>query len=326
MKRSKFSLTISLRALLCLWLVGLTAGVVQGRESVRIILDTDISSDADDVGAVAVLHALAARDGVEILAMMVSSGDPYSAGCLSVLNNYFRRPEIPVGKVSGPSVRHDSTYTRALASSDKTLRTTEKDAVELYREILAQQPDQSVTIVSVGYLTNLKNLLLSRADEFSPLGGKDLVQQKVRLLVCMGGEYPSGREWNFYQDAASTRYTVMHWPGRIVFAGFELGKDIITGKDLGQVPKDSPVRLSYQLHNDFQGRPSWDQLAVLYAAQDKEINEGDFRLSRPGVNRVKKDGSNQWDDDPRANHFYLSLNRNSEEISRVIDTMMGRQR
>ncbi len=66
-----------------------TANGAAAGEPLRIILDTDISSDADDVGAVAVLHALAAQGNIEILAMMVSSGDPYSVSCLSALNSYF---------------------------------------------------------------------------------------------------------------------------------------------------------------------------------------------------------------------------------------------
>ena len=41
-------------------------------EPVRVILDTDLSSDVDDVGAVAVLHALADAGEAEILGMGIS--------------------------------------------------------------------------------------------------------------------------------------------------------------------------------------------------------------------------------------------------------------
>lgn len=300
------------------------AGAAAG-EPQRIILDTDISSDADDVGAVAVLHALASRGNIEILAMMVSSGDPYSVPCLSVLNRYFGRPEIPIGKVSGRSVRHDSAYTRAVAMSAAALDKTGQDAAALYRTLLARQPDHSVTIVSVGYLTNLKNLLRSGGDEFSALSGRELVAQKVKLLVCMGGEFPAGREWNFYQDARSSRYVAELWPTRIVFAGFEMGRDIVTGKPLKELAKDSPVRLSYELHNDFQGRPSWDQLAVLYAAEAEDARGKNFVLSKPGINTVRNDGSNQWNFNSRGNHFYLDLKTDARVISRIIDALMMQQ-
>ncbi|RKY61051.1 MAG: hypothetical protein DRP96_04290, partial [Candidatus Neomarinimicrobiota bacterium] len=40
----------------------------------KVIFDTDIGPDWDDVGATAVLHTLANQGEAEILAMMVSSG------------------------------------------------------------------------------------------------------------------------------------------------------------------------------------------------------------------------------------------------------------
>src|SRR5690554_1064831 len=57
----------------------------------------------------------------------------------------------------------------------------------LYREVLAQQPDNSVTIVSVGFSTNLARLLDTPPDDFSPLTGKELVAKKVKLLCTMAG-------------------------------------------------------------------------------------------------------------------------------------------
>jgi pyrimidine-specific ribonucleoside hydrolase len=89
------------------------------------------------------------------------------------------------------------------------------DAVTLYRKILAEQEDQSVVVVTVGYLTNLNNLLQSQPDEISSLNGKELVRKKVKKLVCMGGQYPEGREWNFYQDALSTEFVLKNWPSPI---------------------------------------------------------------------------------------------------------------
>ncbi|MCI5129067.1 MAG: hypothetical protein D3907_11335, partial [Candidatus Electrothrix sp. AUS3] len=156
----------------------------------RLILDTDISSDVDDVGAVAVLHSLANQGRVQILAMQVSSGDPWSVPCLDALNTWFDEPDIPVGMVKGKAVQHQSKYTRIIAEEfphDSDTGEKAPDAVTLYRRILAEQPDQSVTLVTIGYLTNLENLLRSKADEISPLDGIKLVRQKVQRLVCMGG-------------------------------------------------------------------------------------------------------------------------------------------
>jgi inosine-uridine nucleoside N-ribohydrolase len=73
------------------------------------------------------------------------------------------------------------------------------NATDLYRAILAAQPDQSVTLIAIGPLRNLYYLLLSSPDAHSPLTGAALVAQKVKLLSCMGGGYPTGDEFNFNQ-------------------------------------------------------------------------------------------------------------------------------
>ena len=91
---------------LSLWFAVMSfAGTVVAaqREPVPIILDTDIMGDVDDVGAVAVLHALANRGEAKILAMGVCVKNPWCPLCLDALNTYFGRPNIPLGVVKGPA-------------------------------------------------------------------------------------------------------------------------------------------------------------------------------------------------------------------------------
>src|ERR1700685_2274827 len=125
---------------------------------VPIILDTDIASDVDDVGSVAVLHALANRGEAKILAMGVCVKNPWTPLCLDALNTYFQRPEIPLGVVKGPAFKERSAYARQIAQEyPHALKRAEDapDAAALYRQVLARQPDRSVVIVSIGFLTNL---------------------------------------------------------------------------------------------------------------------------------------------------------------------------
>src|SRR5690625_7325019 len=57
-------------------------------------------------------------------------------------------------------------------------------------------PDSSVTIVTVGFMSNLAELLKSRPDRYSPLSGRELVGKKVKQYVAMAGMFPQGREFN----------------------------------------------------------------------------------------------------------------------------------
>ncbi len=296
------------------------------KEKIAAIFDSDISSDVDDVGAVAVLHALADNQEVDILAMMVSSGDSWSGPCLRALNGWFGRPDIPVGVIQGKSVSHLSKYTKKIADEFKpngSAASTPVDAVRLYRQILSSQQDEGVIIITVGYLTNLQNLLQSQPDTISSLDGMALVRKKVKRVVCMGGEFPAGREWNFYQDAAATKAVVQNWPTPIVFCGFEIGKDVMTGAGLQKKRKTQPVRRSYELYNGLANRPSWDQLTVLYALRwaDSQDDAGLFKLQY-GEIRIADDGGNSWTDGSKRARSYVKRNASAAVIAGEIEKMM----
>jgi hypothetical protein len=196
--------------------------------------------------------------------------------------------------------------------------------VELYRKILSRQADHSVIIVTVGYLTNLQNLLLSRADAISPLDGMTLVRKKVKRLVCMGGGYPAGYEWNFYQDIGATGHIVRHWPTTIVFSGFEVGKDVWTGAGLKGVTPPNPIRRCYELYNELTDRPSWDQVTVFYAVITGNDQPTDLWDKVPGQNVIFADGRNEWRDnvDRRAGQSYLVQRVGSTELAVTLEKLM----
>ena len=69
--------------------------------SVAVIFDTDLTTDCDDVGALAVLHALADLGEARILATMSSSKNPDTAPCLDAINTWYGRPGLPIGVPKG---------------------------------------------------------------------------------------------------------------------------------------------------------------------------------------------------------------------------------
>ncbi|TVP48812.1 MAG: nucleoside hydrolase [Mongoliibacter sp.] len=299
--------------------------IISNAQSYKVILDTDIDSDVDDVGALAMLHTLADYEVVDILGVIVTSDDQYAAQCTDAINHYFKRGNIPIGVEKGVTLTSFSKYTKEISEEfNHTLTSSDdaEDATSLYRRLLSTQSDSSVIIITIGHLTNLRNLIESKADEYSDLSGIDLVKKKVKFWSCMGGMFPEGKEANFYRpDPESTKIVVENWPVRVVFAGWEIGNEIITGADYlkKSLPKDSPVWRAYQLYNNFQGRQSWDQASILYAVSNSEDYWG---LNEEGRCVVMPDGSNTWENGERSNHSYLIQKMNPNEVAKIIDALM----
>lgn len=298
---------------------------------VKVILDTDIEFDVDDVGAVAVLHALADLGYAEVLAMLVSAKHDWSPACLNALNHYYGRPQIPIGQVGPEGVEFGSEYARKLAEAHQQQNAQElnvRRGVDLYRETLAAQADQSVVLISIGFLTILDQLLASPADEISELCGLELVAHKVTHWVCMGGHYPNGNEYNFIKDGPAAANAVNHWPTPITFSGQELGKRILTGTRLVETPEENPVRKAYEHYFDGTPllRPSWDQATVLYGVLGLQGGLSElWDVVGPGCNRLDETGMNAWDATQNREHRYLVEKMPADEVAWIIEELMIRE-
>jgi hypothetical protein len=190
--------------------------------------------------------------------------------------------------------------------------------------LLAGNPDNSVIIVTIGHLSSLQGLLKSQADEISDLDGLSLVNKKADKWICMGGKYPSGKEANFYRpDPGSTVYCVNNWSKTIIFSGWELGTPIITGGTFikTNLPSDNPVYRAYELYNQFSGRQSWDQTAVMLL-----LKEGRQLISYVNGNCiVADDGSNTWQSSRSGRHRYIVLKNETspDQVSNYINRLMA---
>ena len=296
---------------------------------VKIIFDTDLGPDYDDVGALAFLHAMADSGKAEILATVASNKNELVAPSINVINTYFNRPELKIGAPKTEGVNMGSSQHWAdsiVAKYPHTVRSTSEapDAVAIYRSILAGQPDASVTIITVGFLTNLNNLLKSPPDNYSPLDGKSLVQKKVKRLVSMAGWFPEGREFNIFMDSISSKFVFENWPGEIIFTGFEIGKEIHTGlrlikSDVQNSPVKDVFRISIPLsEEDRNGRMSWDETAVLIGVYGTDR----FFETVKGRIIVNTDGSNKWEPDPNGRHFYVVQKMPVDQITKFIEDRM----
>jgi hypothetical protein len=258
--------------------------------------------------------------------MAISYAGNQAATSLDAVNTFYGRPDIPIASID--NARPDPVaYRIAIAEefpSDITPSEVE-EPVALYRRILAAQPDQSVTIISVGFLTNLAALLASQGDAVSPLTGPELVKRKVALYVQMGGRYPQQQpgDYNLGLDNASSHAVITHWPTPILFSGGEIGEQIITGTERlrDATNQDNPVHRAYEIFNDFSGRFSWDQTAVLAGVRGPAplwdlVDEGYFEYD--------PDGAYRWNTVPDKDHAFLLADAPVDSVADLIESLMAK--
>jgi purine nucleosidase len=262
---------------------------------INVIFDTDMWSDIDDALALAMLHALRARDEINLLAVTVSTDEKWCAPYVDLVNTFYGRSDIHVGVVHDglnvdafrnkyPDMSWPVTrYTEALSERKKKNGSLvyphrlldgskAQDAVVLLRQTLAQQPDASVVMIQVGYSTNLARLLDGGADAASARTGRDLVRHKVRLLSVMAGNFgesmvdgkvlPRGSpEFNVASDVPSAQKLFSGWPTPIVASGFEIGLAMLypassIERDFSYVD-NHPIAETYRTFAKERKVPNW---------------------------------------------------------------------
>jgi hypothetical protein len=275
----------------------------------RVIFETDMCSDVDDVGALATLHAMADNGEAEILAVCFNEVHPHGAAAIDAINTWYGRGDITIGVYQGELDNpHRSKYLDHVAEfpHDVTRRTT-PDALDVYRKVLREQPDDSVTIISVGFLNNLHDLL--RAD------GK-LVARKVTVLVVMGGLVNDNFNLVRHNLVDESEYVIRNWPTPLVIS--QHGSETHTGARLSETSAENPVREAYfrWFDRQYKGRSSWDQIAVLYGVRGLGNY---FHEATRGKGRLRN--GYEWQMKP-GRRSYLIAQLSDEDFANVIERLM----
>lgn len=320
--------TLTLCVLCCL---GVIEEAPEPKQPVPLIYDTDMGNDVDDGFALGVIHALQSRGECELLAVTVTKDHELAGPFVDVLNTYYGRGDVPIGVVrNGAELGQGKFLGLAAEMKDNAYRFSHdllsgKDAPEatvLLRKVLATQPDHSVTIVQVGFSTNLARLLDTPPDDISPLNGRDLVAQKVKVLSVMAGAFEPfndkpHNEYNVVKDIPAAQKLAAEWPTLIVYSGFEIGIKTRLPKegiqqDFNCVP-EHPMGVAYRYYNNsYRDQPSWDLTSVLWAVRPER---GYFGLSETGRVGYDDEGLTQWVPDAAGNHHYLTID--DKQIERV---------
>lgn len=307
---------------------------------IPIIIDTDLDSDVDDVGALALLNDFMDQGEATLLACIHNTRNNQQSSCATIqaINAYYGHPSIPIGQYygepdaaahvksvltpappegyHGPAQSSGSSYTLQVHQKfDPEFPNDDKlpAGVDVYRKALAAAADDSVVIVSVGLMENLQDLIQSQPDAVSPLNGMDLVRKKVRLMVNMANTVP--------QDV----YLLRVWPTKILWTT-DVGSYIGTGPSLQATPESNPVRFAYghfgdARHNALRdGRQSWDLTAAWLGVR----GPGNLWDVLPGRREPYIDKVTNSPVVPHPNEFSVTIKMPSNEVAKIIGTELAR--
>ena len=260
----------------------------------------DMGNDIDDALAFDLIYKAMDDGRVDLLAIGNHKLSPTATDYIDILNTWYGYPDIPLAQSPTPVLNgHAPDYTAAVCAMTREdgspafarSKTPEQieDPVTLYRRTLAAQPDCSVTVLSLGFATELAKLLDSPADDISPLTGRELVARKVKTLSIMAGSYELGKQ--------------VMYPGAAIENDFGWAKlhPVVEGyKNYHKMPYD---------------RASWDLLSVVYLLHPEYFTE-----SEPGTVAVDDKGFTNFTPGPDGRHRWLTAT--PEQLTRLRDCIV----
>jgi len=312
-----------------------------GAAPVQLIIDTDLGFDVDDVGAIAVAHALANQGTVDILGIVCNTGRDACIVGVDIINTYYGRSNMSIGSFKGSFGSYtdngqDFHYVNDLRSRFPHRVNSRDDvpsALDVYKAALQGAADKSVTIASIGETTNLQDLL---RDDI------DLVRLKVKRVVYMDGDFNFGCADGSYgpndECWKSAQFVVANMPSPDVEQVFQLHGDNHNGWWVGNDAKcgyddSNPVKVAYSTacRNmwdgacDNYGRDSWDLNTVYVAIMgNKAGGQCSIGSGVPCAYSVSDDGKAEYRDynDHSKNMFDFRLMGDVSAVGNTIEDLL----
>ena len=294
-------------------------------EPVRLILDTDMGNDVDDLMALCMIHSLQKRGACQLLAVTVTKDHPQAAAFVDAVNTLYGYPDTPIGVVRDGAAKEAGKFNLLADKHPHDLKSG-ADAPEaggLIKDILAKQPDGSVVIAQVGFFTNLARLM-------DDAEAKELIAKKVKALSLMAGAFQTvgfdtrHLEYNVKLDVPAAQKLAKEWPTQMVWSGYEIGvaaafPHVVIEQDLQYMPQH-PLKEAYYLYSPPpHDRPTWDPTSVLYAVYP---DRGYFDLSPSGNITVEDDAATLFRPAKKGAGKHRFLIMSPEQTARVREAIV----
>lgn len=283
----------------------------------KVILDTDIGPDCDDVGSIALLNRWADEYGFEIAGIVNCTSNRYGTACIDALCTYLGRPDVLIGEYKPDGFNTEGLkYNKYIAENfpNKYINGEKSamDSTELYEKVLSESEDDGVIVITIGMLNTVWY-----AYEKNP----ELFSKKVHAVISMAAEYKKGHEYNIFCHAESAKDFCEKFPGDVFFSGYELGVDIMTGFE--SADDSNPLVKAYELYcGENRIRNSWDLVTVMFAVFGTEKY---FGLTETGKVIIDADGNNTYESSENGNHVFITSVVPKSELENVINGILRKK-
>lgn len=303
----------------------------------KILLDTDLGADCDDTGALALLHRCTQANKCELVAITLSTANPWSPHCTKAINDYYGR-DLPLAQIARAPAGEDTayyvhSYARHIAERFPLKSPPETELpVRLLRRTLAACEKGEAVLVVIGGCGNIAELLESGADEFSPLTGIELVREKVEKISLMGCFFPTEEmpevwfgaeqmraEWNIKQDVPAAQKVFSRCPVPVIVTQYVVGAAVQTGNVLIEHERQNPVAECYFVHSH-GNRASWDPITAYYAVFGED---GTFGLSPRGTVEIDDEGVSSFVPNAEGKHRIVQCKNPAAAEKRIDEVLLG---
>lgn len=293
----------------------------------KVILDTDLGSDVDDVGALALANIFHNQKKINLLAVTHTTSGLYGPLVCEAINEFYGNEDIPVGVYKGKEFLKKELVNNYPIPTSKVFPHKHSnvkkmpDALEVLKKTLKN--NDHVTMIFIGQLLNLANLLKSE-------GGEELINQKVDAIYIMGGAFSeitglprSGQpEYNLCTALEESIYVIRRLKVKTVFIDGSIGLKVLTGARICQVYGDSHIvsyaYSRYIYREKDNSRFSWDLITVYQGClQDDYFNE-----VGPGIVNIDEKGNTSFENDDKGNFYIVIANKSFEEIKERLETLL----
>jgi inosine-uridine nucleoside N-ribohydrolase len=338
------------------------------KAKIKLIYDGDIGPDPCDFSTLSMLHQYHNKGMIDLIGVIGETPDPYLASTFSIYNQLYGN-NIPIGAFNGKSggvkfplkislrykwemwFNSHQSQNKAIYEKFGNDKTKSADdvlhSVAMYRRLLSEAQDNSITIYAAGQLYNFPALFESGSDQYSTHSGLDLLKQKVKEFVIMGGWFPTSSESPWYGSSNGAEYnwwalgqknvtkttieTLVAMEKPITYVGAEQGPRILVGKELtARLGRNHPTTEAYYLFKRIAkvpdhpkgaepvlkfDNPAFDEIALFYAVE----GVGKYFKRVRGRIHIDEHGANTWIAG-EGNENYLSIRIGTEPELREIIT------